>query len=86
MGAVTGGRVVVTPGEVLPYKVVLEHAEANDTEYAFATMREGEAFIRSELPAMPSDLFHFGPARATPSPARVPAPQTGPGPTKAERG
>lgn len=71
MGAVTGGRVVVTPGEVLPYKVILEHAEANDTEHAFATMREGEAFIRSELPAMPPGPSNFSAAWATPSPARI---------------
>ena len=76
IGTVTGGRVVVTPGEALPYKVVLEHAEANDSEYAFATMREGEAFIRSELPAIPGGLFDFDAARATPSSARV-SPQEG---------
>jgi hypothetical protein len=63
---VTGGRVVVTPGEEQPYKVVLEHAQTNDTEYAVASMREGEAFIRSELPFAPAGAFFLGAARQTP--------------------
>jgi hypothetical protein len=62
---VTSGRVVVTPGEVKPYKVVLEHARTNDTEHAVATVREGEAFIRSELPAGPAGAFAFGGGRKT---------------------
>lgn len=45
---VTGGRVVLTPGKAMPYKVVLEHERTNDTEHAFATVRAGEAFIRAE--------------------------------------
>lgn len=63
---VTGGRPVVTPGEVEPYKVVLEHAQTNDTEHAVASMREGEALIRSsQAPAEP-DVFDFGSARGAP--------------------
>jgi uncharacterized Zn-finger protein len=65
--AVTGGRVVVTPGEVQPYKVVLEHAHMNDTEHAFGSMREGEAFIRSEMPVVSEGAF-FGAAGAREAP------------------
>jgi hypothetical protein len=65
----TGGRMVLTPGEVQPYKVVLEHAQSNDTEHAFATMREGEAFIRSELPVTPAAAFDFGAGSLRKSPA-----------------
>jgi hypothetical protein len=63
---VTSGRVVITPGEVKPYKVVLGHSRANDSEHAVATVREGEAFIRSELPAGPAGAFAFGGPRETP--------------------
>jgi hypothetical protein len=69
--AVTGGRMVVTPEEIQPYKVVLEHAHTNDSEHAFATMREGEAFFRSELPVAPARVFNFGLA----SPWETPLPQ-----------
>jgi hypothetical protein len=48
--AATSGRVVVTPEQIQPYKVVLEHAHSNDTEHAVASVREGEAIIRSEVP------------------------------------
>ena len=45
-------RVVLTPGAELPYKVVLEH-EDGATEYPVATVREGEALIRDNLPRTP---------------------------------
>lgn len=68
------GRVVVTPGEAQPYKVVLEHERMSDTEHAVATMREGEALIRSEVPAGPSDAVPSGSGRETPFfPAAPPA-------------
>lgn len=47
------GRVVRTPTEAEPYKVVLEHEVGKDTEHAVSTIREGEALIRSETPAPP---------------------------------
>lgn len=43
-------RVVLTPGEELPYKVVLER-EGGCTEHPVATIREGEAFIRENSAA-----------------------------------
>jgi hypothetical protein len=46
------GRVVLTPGEELPYKVVLEH-ESGTTEHPVATIREGEAFIREKAAPPP---------------------------------
>jgi hypothetical protein len=57
---VTGGGVVVTPGAVKPYKVVLEHAQTNDTERAVATVREGEALLRSESRLAPTPAFSLG--------------------------
>jgi hypothetical protein len=67
--AVTGGRVVVTPGEAKPYKVVLEHEQSNDTEHPVSSVREGEAFIRSERAVAAVGAFHFESARETPWPA-----------------
>jgi hypothetical protein len=49
----TGGRVVRTPHEAHPYKVVLQHEHAQDSEHPVATMREGEALIRAESPKPP---------------------------------
>src|SRR5947209_7184122 len=46
----TTGRVVHSYGAKLPYKVILEHADAADTEHHFASMRESEAFIRRNTP------------------------------------
>ena len=48
---VTRGRVVRTPAEAQPYKVVLEHAYGGETEHPFPSMKAGEAFIRSETPS-----------------------------------
>ena len=47
------GRVVLTPEGALPYKVVLEHEGQADTEHEVATVREGEALIRENLPEPP---------------------------------
>jgi hypothetical protein len=63
---VTGGRVVVTPGEAQPYKVVLEHDQGNDTEHPVSTMREGELYIRSKGPLPASGAFDFGSRRESP--------------------
>lgn len=50
--AATRGRVVQTPTMDQPYKVVFQHENGVDTEQAVATMREGEALIKSETPAV----------------------------------
>ncbi len=47
MLVVKRSRVVLTPGEPLPYKVVLEHGESGCTEHPVATIQEGEALIRN---------------------------------------
>ena len=44
------GRIVHTPGSELPYKALLSHDGSADTEHAFATMREAEAFIKRNTP------------------------------------
>ena len=46
----TCGRIVSTPEGELPYKVILSHERSVDTEHAFASMREAEAFIRRNTP------------------------------------
>jgi hypothetical protein len=46
----TCGRIVRTPGEDLPYKVVLTHHGRAESTQSFATMREAEAFIRRNTP------------------------------------
>ena len=46
----TAGRIVRTPKCHMPYKVVLSHDGGGDTERAFVTMREAEAFIRRNTP------------------------------------
>ncbi len=48
------GRIVLTPDEDLPYKVVLEHEGNPDSEHEVATVRAGEAMIRDNLPTPPS--------------------------------
>jgi hypothetical protein len=53
------GRVVITPGAELPYKVVLEQEGDGTIELPVATVRDGENLIRRRLavPAKPmSDL------------------------------
>lgn len=44
------GHIVQTPKKKKPYKVVLEHEGAPDTEQSVLSMREGEAIIRDETP------------------------------------
>ena len=51
--AATRGRVVQTPTMAQPYKVVLEHENGVESEVSVATMREGEALIKRETPAVP---------------------------------
>lgn len=46
----TSGRVVITPGAELRYKVILRHPGLPDSEHAFATMRASEAFIWRNTP------------------------------------
>lgn len=49
-----GGRVVMTPGEEQPYKVVLEHADGlADSEHPVGSVRDGELLIRRRSPAPP---------------------------------
>ncbi|MFD1611944.1 hypothetical protein ACFSCW_09035 [Sphingomonas tabacisoli] len=43
------GRVVITPGGELPYKVVFRLGETVLSEHPVPTVREGEALIRSRL-------------------------------------
>jgi hypothetical protein len=52
--AATGGRIVLTPGEKDPYKVVLEHEADKDTEQPVQTMEQGEALIKKETPTPPT--------------------------------
>lgn len=47
-------RIVVTPGEKQPYKVVLERETKGVSEHPVSTMREGEALIRDNEPTRPS--------------------------------
>src|SRR5687767_14710481 len=49
----TRGRIVQTPGKAQPYKVVLEHRDRPDTDHAFGSIKEGEAFIQQETPTPP---------------------------------
>jgi hypothetical protein len=51
--AATDGHIVLTPGAKEPYKVVLEHEGAKDTEHPVLTIREGEALIKQETPIPP---------------------------------
>ena len=44
------GRIVRTSDPELPYKAILTHDQCAETECAFATMREAEAFIRRNTP------------------------------------
>ena len=46
--AIIAGRIVRTPAERQPYKVVLEYEGAATLEYPVATVREGEALIRGK--------------------------------------
>jgi hypothetical protein len=50
---VVSGRTVQAGGPDQPYKVVLTHEDGHTSERACATVREGEAFIRSVIPVQP---------------------------------
>jgi len=47
------GRIVQAGGPGRPLKAVLIHQDGRTSERTFATMREGEAFIRSMTPVPP---------------------------------
>ncbi len=52
--SIIGGRVVKTPSQNKPYKVVLEHDGATpDTEHPVDSIREGETLIREKSPSPP---------------------------------
>jgi len=44
------GRIVRTSDPDRPYKAILTHDECAETECAFATMREAEAYVRRNTP------------------------------------
>jgi hypothetical protein len=44
------GRIVRDPSAERPYRVILSHDEGPESQRAFATMREAEAFIRRNTP------------------------------------
>jgi hypothetical protein len=46
----TAGRIVHAPDDAMPYKVILSCPGRAETERAFATMRDAEAFIRRNTP------------------------------------
>ena len=47
-------RLVRTPGQPLPYKIVVEHDDMTITEQPCASCRDGEALIRDALAADPA--------------------------------
>ena len=54
IAGVVGGRVVKTPDEAQPYKVVLEHADGGaDSEHPVGSVRDGELLIRRRSPSRP---------------------------------
>jgi hypothetical protein len=44
------GRIVRDPAGQKPYKVILSHDQGAESERAFATMRDAEAFVRRNTP------------------------------------
>jgi hypothetical protein len=49
---IVSGRVVKTPEEKQPYKVVLEHeGDSADSEHPVSTVRAGELLIREQSPS-----------------------------------
>ena len=46
----TAGRIVGTPDDDMPYKVILSLENGETTEHSFARMRDAEAFIRRNTP------------------------------------
>ena len=57
------GRVMITPTEPQPYKVVFRLGEKILSEQPVPTIREGEALIRRELPGI-----HFSALEERPHP------------------
>lgn len=62
------GRVVRTPDAELPYKAVMTRSGAADTERAFATVQECEAFIRRNTPVPPLRCTVYDHGSADPRP------------------
>ena len=63
MMAGKSGRVVQTPKEDKPYKVVIDREDGRSVEQPVETVREGEAIIKEETPAPPArDRLHDHPA------------------------
>ena len=50
---VVSGRIVQKGGPGHPYSAVLTHEDGHTSEHSFATMREGEDFIRRAAPTPP---------------------------------
>jgi hypothetical protein len=50
---IVSGRIVQAGGSGEPFKVVLTHEDGHRSEHPCASMREGEAFIRSVIPSQP---------------------------------
>jgi hypothetical protein len=59
------GLVISTPGAELPYKVVLRHEGSPDTERAFRTMQECEAFIRRNTPSPAAPITAYDQGECT---------------------
>ena len=49
---IVAGRIVKTPTEPQPYKVILEYDGAQTLEYPVASVREGETLIREKTPPL----------------------------------
>lgn len=43
----TGGRMVVVPGTTNQFRAVLTYEDGHTSEHPFASLQEGEAFLRS---------------------------------------
>lgn len=58
------GKIVQTSDTDRPYKAILSHDAGQDTEHAFATMREAEAFIKrnTPVPAARRTTYDRGPS------------------------
>jgi hypothetical protein len=61
--SVKHGRVVVTPDQDQPYKVIIEHEGDQFTEHPVQSVREGEDLIRqiSGAKAKPDQLREWNP-------------------------
>lgn len=45
-----GGRVVLTPGSEQPFKAIVTFEDGHISEHPFASLQEGEAFLRARCP------------------------------------